>query len=84
MIPGTATHFEYRGWNVRLEVTGAGAEFAGHAQLEHDGKLQSTVTLDSPRADASSARWALDSKARDFIDAWKGKPRAGPSGFQEL
>jgi hypothetical protein len=76
----SATRFEYRGWLVEIEVTSADAGlFAGHADLRFDGSHKCRVTLATARLDSSAARWALDSKARDFIDEWTSRPRPKPS-----
>jgi hypothetical protein len=76
--------FEYRGWIVKIEVDGLGECFAGHAELQHRGEFKCRVALATSRQDAESARWALDSKARDYIDAWTEQPHTGDTGFQEL
>ena len=84
---GDASRFEYRGWIVQIEVassSNSGDSFAGHADLFHDGTYKCRVVLATSRADSTSARWALDSKARDFIDEWTMRPRSGDTGFQDL
>lgn len=80
----SATRFEYRGWLVEIEVTAAAAgQFAGHADLRFDGAHKCRVTLATSRLDSSAARWALDSKARDFVDEWTSRPRPKPSLSEE-
>jgi hypothetical protein len=76
--------FEYRGWRVSIETAPAGEFFAGHADLQYHGHHKCRVVLASPRTEYSSARWALDSLARDYIDTWTTRPHTGGTGFQEL
>lgn len=74
----SATRFEYRGWLVDIEVTAAdGGHFAGYADLRFDGTHKCRVTLATARPDPTAARWALDSRARDFIDEWTSRPKPG-------
>ena len=80
----SANRFEYRGWLVDIEVTSADAgRFGGHADLRFDGTHKCRVTLATARADSSAARWALDSRARDFIDEWTSRPRPRPSAAED-
>lgn len=80
----SANRFEYRGWLVEIEVTAAEAgRFAGHADLRFDGTHKCRVTLATARADGSAARWALDSRARDFIDEWTSRPRPKPANADD-
>lgn len=71
----SALHFEYRGWFVDIEVLAEGECFAGHADLKFDGKHRCRVVLATGHMQPSTARWALDSKARDFIDEWSTRSR---------
>ena len=72
-----ADNFEYRGWLVSIEVTGGETMFSGHADLHLDGDHKGRVVLAAGRADQAAARWALDSKARDFVDEWVTRSQAG-------
>lgn len=76
--------FEYRGWLVKIEIDHVDNYFSGHADLHHDGKYKCRLVLATTGLDSSSARWALDSKARDFIDEWTMRPRTGTTGLQDL
>jgi hypothetical protein len=72
------TDFEYRGWQVHIEPDGSAHASAMHADLYYQGKYKCRVALTS-KLDPACACWALDSKARDFIDEWSMKPRgSGP------
>ena len=62
--------FEYRGWLVKIEIDHVDNYFSGHADLHHEGKSKCRLVLATTGLDINSARWALDSKARDFIDEW--------------
>jgi hypothetical protein len=79
-----ANNFEYRGWRVRMEVTGIDTSFSGHATLFLDGEQKCRLVLATSRADRVAARWALDSKARDYIDDWHSKRHTGTTDFGEL
>ena len=76
--------FEYRGWLVKIDLNKDGAGFSGHADLHYDGKYKCRVVLATNGLDDRSARWALDSKARDFIDEWTMRPRRVNTGQEEL
>lgn len=65
-------------------VTVVGGEFASHADLQHDGKFVSKVRLATARSDVAGARWALDSKSRDFIDEWTMHRQLGIHGQNDL
>ncbi|RYE60683.1 MAG: hypothetical protein EOP20_01835 [Hyphomicrobiales bacterium] len=80
----TADNFEYRGWQVRIAIDAIGPPFSGHADLWLNNVMKCRVVLSTHRSEASSARWALDSKARDYIDDWVTRPRTGTTGFVEL
>ena len=77
------TEFEYRGWQVRIEPNGSEAPCAMHADLYYQGKYKCRVAL-SAEMEPSCACWALDSKARDFIDEWSMKPRSSDPLLHEL
>ena len=82
-----ANNFEYRGWHVHIEVTGVEPSFSGRANLFLDGEHKCRLVLATCRADRVAARWALDSKARDYIDDWHAKRHTGNTGntdFGEL
>ena len=79
-----ANNFEYRGWQVRLEVSGSDAIFAGHADLSLNGVQKCRLVLATSRNDRVAARWALDSKARDYIDNWTLNLHSGTTEFGEL
>ena len=67
---GSADKFEYRGWRVHLELRRVEVGlFTGDADLVHMGRYVCRVSLPTPCSDRKSARWALDSMARDHIDA---------------
>lgn len=76
--------FEYRGWLVRLEITGSGEVITGRADLHYDGHYKCRMALASPHHGVASARAALEAKAKDFIDEWASRSHAGESGFQDL
>jgi hypothetical protein len=80
----TQNNFEYRGWLVSMEVSGSGADFSGHADLRLNGVQKCRVVLGTSRDDRSSARWALDSKARDYIDNWVANLHTGTTDFGDL
>ncbi|WP_162593955.1 hypothetical protein [Variovorax sp. PBL-E5] len=84
MTTGDGSSFEYRGWWVSIETAASGEFFAGHADLRHRGEHKCRLVLSTSRADPATARWALDSKARDYIDAWSERQHTGDTGFQEL
>jgi hypothetical protein len=75
------SNFEYRGWQVHIEPPDAGV--ALHADLSYQGKYTCRLVLSS-EMDASCAWWALDSKARNFIDEWSMRPRRSGTQSQEL
>jgi len=79
-----ANNFEYRGWHVQLELTSNDSTFSGHANLSLEGEQKCRLVLATRRADRSTARWALDSKARDYIDDWTSKRHTGSTDFGEL
>jgi hypothetical protein len=76
--------FEYRGWRVTMETGAAQEMFSGHADLFCNGEHKCRLVLATPRADGVSARWALDSKARNYIDSWAERVHTGDTGLQEL
>lgn len=79
-----SSEFEYRGWLVRIETTGSAEVWSGHAELYLNGDHKCRLALSTNRKDSSSACWALDSKARNFIDDWTTRPRTGDTTFQDL
>ena len=79
-----ANNFDYRGWHVQLEVKGDDSAFSGHASLTLDGEQKCRLVLATGRADPVTARWALDSKARDYIDDWNSRRHTGNTDFGEL
>lgn len=79
-----ANNFEYRGWQVRIEVTVNNNAFSGHADLLLDDVQKCRVVLATSRSNSTSARWALDSKARDYIDDWHTRRHTGETDFGEL
>jgi hypothetical protein len=76
--------FHYREWVVRVEVSGAGEAFSGRADLLRKGQHRCRLVLSTSRLDASAARLALGTKARDFIDDWMSRNETGPSEFSDL
>jgi len=79
-----ANNFEYRGWQVHIEVTGGDAMFSGHADLSLNGGLNCRIVLATSRNDRAAARWALDSQARDYVDDWTSNLHTGTTDFSEL
>jgi len=79
-----ANNFEYRGWHVQLELKGEDSTFSGRAQLSLDGETKCQLVLATGRLDPVTARWALDSKARDYIDDWNSMRHTGRTDFGEL
>lgn len=61
-------NFEYRGWHVHLEIISGGSAFSGHADVTLNGVQKCRLVLSTTTEDLVSAKWALDSKARDYID----------------
>ena len=76
--------FDYRGWEVRVEVTGDGRAFAGRADLLRKGQNKCRLVLSTSRLDATAAGLALGTKARDFIDDWMSRNETGLSRFSDL
>lgn len=64
------TSFEYGGWQVHIEMTASGDAFSGHANLFLGGQPKCRLILASGRIDQPSARLALETKARRYIDDW--------------
>jgi hypothetical protein len=64
----SANNFEYRGWLVSVEIGASEHGFCGHGDLRSNGTHRCRVMLKTPRGDWRSALWALDGKARDFVD----------------
>ena len=79
-----ANNFEYRGWHVQLKLTDDDSTVSGHANLSLDGEQKCRLVLATSRVDWVTARWALDSKARDYIDDWTSKRHTGNTDFGEL
>ena len=84
MLTDSGAEFDYRGWVVRVEVTGAGEAFSGGADLLRKGQHKCRLVLSSSRLDATAARLALGTKARDFIDDWMCRNETGQSQFSDL
>jgi len=84
MLADTGGEFDYREWVVRVEVTGAGDAFSGRADLLRKGQHKCRLVLSTSRLDATAARLALGTKARDFIDEWMSRHETGPSRFSDL
>lgn len=80
----SGAHFEYREWEVRVEVTGAGEAFSGRADLLRKGEHKCRLVLSTTRLDATAARLALGTKARNFIDNWISRNESGQSPFSGL
>lgn len=68
------TQFEYRGWNVDIGPPMVGEMCSLRADLYYLGEHKCRLTLSSA-VDPACAYWALDSKARNFIDEWATRPR---------
>ena len=83
MLTDSGSEFDYRGWLVRVEVKGAGAAFSGRADLLRKGQHKCRLVLSNSRVDATAARVALDTKARDFIDDWMSRNESD-SNFSDL
>lgn len=79
-----ANNFEYRGWHVQLELTDNDSAVSGHAVLSLDGEQRCRLVLATDRVDWVTARWALDSKARDYIDDQTSKRHKGNADSGEL
>lgn len=75
------SEFEYRGSVVRVEIESPGEAFSGHADLHWKGQQKCRVALTTPRLAPVSARLALCTKARDFIDNWNVVNGSGSSYF---
>jgi len=78
---------EYRGWEVRLAIGDADdgvAGFGGHAELWLNGDHKCRIVLASSRTVEADARYALEAKARAFIDEWITRSHTGTTMFGEL
>jgi hypothetical protein len=84
MTTDSGANFEYREWVVRVEVTDAGEGFLGGADLLRKGQHKCRLVLSTSRLDATAARHALGTKARDFIDDWLSRNETGQSRFSDL
>lgn len=84
MLADGEVDFDYCGWVVRVEVTGAGEAFSGRADLLRKGQHKCRLVLSTSRLDSTAARLALGAKARDFIDDWVSRNETGPSQFSDL
>ena len=84
MLADSGDEFDYREWVVRVEVTDAGEAFSGRADLLRKGQQKCRLVLSTSRLDATAARLALGSKARDFIDDWMSRNETGQSSFSDL
>ena len=80
----SGSEFEYRDWLVRVETTGAGEAFSGHADLYLQSEHLCRVVLSTSRLDRPSAHAALCTKARVFIDEWALRDHTGNTDFQDL
>ena len=84
MTTDSGADFEYREWVVRVEVTGVREALSGDADLIRKGQHKCRLVLSTSRLDATAARLALGTKARDFIDDWLSRNETGQSRFSDL
>ena len=84
MLTDGGAQFGYREWVVRVEITGAGEAFSGRADMFRKGQHKCRLVLSTSRLDATAAKLALCTKARDFIDDWMSRNNTGESRFSDL
>lgn len=77
MASGMSSRFEYNGWHVSIEIGNAADPKSCYAELSYWQHRICRVDL-STALDACAVRWALDSRACDFIDhCWSTRLRSG-------
>jgi len=76
--------FEYRGWEIHIEVIGKAEGFSGHADLRLKGEQRCLLVLATSRENRAASSATLGAKARDYIDDWTSRPHTGTTGFTPL